>query len=166
MDKELKISVASPTHLYVSWKTAFKDCEDGNIVATNVIIGNRPLAQIPGSKEAHVQSNPCIRHSIRVELYVRHSSGSPETVWSHTSYYNADSKIENVYSGLLNRKFKEEICAISDKNSSSLLIDQIPEIPDQIKKCVFKGLIRKNGPHGFKVPIIKLDGEHVPGEAF
>ena len=97
MDKELKVSVASPTHLHVSWEDAFKDCEDGNIVATNVIIaGDLTLAQTPGSKEANVRANPCIRHSIRVGLYLNsYLNGSPYTLWSRMSNYNSDFKIEN-----------------------------------------------------------------------
>ena len=154
--KKPKVSVASSTQLKVSWEDAFKDCDDANIVATAVHVGNLKLAQTPvTAKKAKVTANPCIRHSIRVELWLKRSSGSPDTVWSHASYYNADFKIENVYSGLLNGKFKEDICVIS--NNNSLLIDQIPEIPDEIKNCVYSYHIKRNGPHGFIVPVIKLD---------
>ena len=60
--------MASSTYLYLSWKDAFKDCDDKQIVATNVRIGSQRFPQILGAKEARVEANPCVRHEVRVTL--------------------------------------------------------------------------------------------------
>ena len=60
--------MASSTHLYLSWKDAFKDCDENQIVTTNVRIGSQRFPQILGAKEAKVEANPCLRHEVKVIL--------------------------------------------------------------------------------------------------
>ena len=150
-----KVSVANSTHLFVSWKDAFKDCEDSQIDATDVRIENRRFPQIHYAKEAKVQANPCLRHDVMVTLDMKDMPGQPSTVWSQVTHYNADLKMESIYSGLLQEKFSEEICA---KRKSGFQIPEILEIPDGIKDCVFKDNIRRDGPHRFTIPIVKPNG--------
>ena len=155
-DKELQVSVVSSTHLYLSWKDAFKDCNDKQIVATNVRIGSRRLLQIIGAKEAKVEANPCVRLEIMVTLDMKDGGN----VWSQVAHYNADLKIESIYSGLLHGRFKEQIC---EKSNIKSPVPEIPEIPDRIKDCVFKDNIRADSPYRFVIPIINPNG--LPGKS-
>ena len=149
--------MASSTHLYVSWKDAFKDCDENQIVATNVRIGSRRLSQILGAKEAKVEANPCLRHEVKVTLDMKDGG----TVWSQVAHYNADLKIERIYSGLLQGRLSEHICAKNSNIRSP--IPEIPEIPDGIKDCVFKENIKRDGSHRFIIPVIKPNG--LPGKS-
>ena len=154
-NRQLRVSVASPTHLKVIWKDAFKDCNDDQIVATNVFVDNQGYAQVHGPMEADVRANPCSKHELKVTLHMKSPNSNPDIVWSLVSHYNADLKIEGIYSGLLQDKFREQICA---KINSGSTIPEIPEIPDGIKDCVFKDSIRRDGPHRFIIPIINPRG--------
>ena len=149
-DKKPKVSVASSTQLKVSWEDAFKDCDENQIVATNVHLGNKIIV-VPklnlGKKEAVVVASPCLRHVVKVSLHVKGPSGRVDIKWSRPSFYNADLKIGNIYSGLL-----QEICAGDKRGSTNV------EIPDGIKDCVLKDRIRRDGAHGFVIPISKPSG--------
>ena len=155
-DQKLRVSVAGPTHLKVTWKDAFKDCKGDQIVATNVFVDNQGYAQVHGVTEADVRANPCTKHELKVTLHMRSQNSNPDIVWSRVSHYNADLTIEEIYSGLLQDKFRKQVCAKS--NSVGSTIPDFPEIPNGIKDCVFRDSIRRDGPHGYIIPIVNPRG--------
>ena len=153
VDKKPKVSVANSTHLKVTWEDAFKDCDEINVVTTNVNVDTKIFAQLFSAKEANVRADPCLKHEISVTIDIKRRNA--DAVPSQTRFYNYDMKIKSIYSGLLQLKFRGEFCATASEGPS---IPKIPEIQEGIKRCVFADEVSWVGSHTYAIPIINPGG--------
>ena len=74
-----------------------------------MIVDTDMFAQCFSAKEANVRADPCMKLEILVTLDIKRRNGNAYP--SQTGFYNHDLKIENIYAGLLQLKFRGEFCA-------------------------------------------------------
>ena len=79
------ITVADSSHLLVNWADSFEECDIQNVKSASIEIDNRKAMEVTfEDKKAKVPANPCVRHTLRVELkHFYRKQFSTRTVWSH-----------------------------------------------------------------------------------
>ena len=138
---EPEVTVADSNHLLVEWTGAFENCESGKVQSATVEYRTFPKYPEVGKtlsinvtfddKKAKVEANPCLKHSFKVKM--KYEGYGFDVVSHHSSYnaFNSDLRIEDLYSGLLQKQVVGKIC-IRKGGLPSL----IPDIPEEISNCV------------------------------
>ena len=126
---EPNVTVGDSQHLLVNWEPAFEDCDSIEVQSATVQIDSATEEVAFAEKEAKIEANPCLTHPfilVKLEL-------EEKTLWSYVSRYNdynENPKIEELYSGLLQKQVVDKICL--DINGTLF----VPEIPDELSECV------------------------------
>ena len=125
-----KVTIADSQRLIVNWENAFVGC-DSNLVQDVVlkISGRFPIKLKFDDKETKVGADPCLTHS-SIEVKLKYEGGE---VWSHISkynFFNSDIKIDELYSGLLQKHVVDKTCLKKDRELF------VPDIPDELSNCV------------------------------
>ena len=130
----LKVSVTNSTHLNVALPSAVsRNC---HIKKTEMMIqknaDNRTVTVEWPSKDIAIETDICMRHVIELKVTFTDIKTEEEVQekWSSPAYYNADHKVENLYSGLLKEKVFEKIC---EKTNGDHFI---PSLPNEVKRCI------------------------------
>ena len=119
---EPKVTVADSNHLLVNWEKSFEGCDT---LSANVHIGGNIVGRNIADKEAKIEINPCLAHT---HITVKMQLDKANLLWSHTSHYNdytATPKIEELYSGLLQKQVVDKTCVTS---KGTLFV---PDVPDE-----------------------------------
>ena len=131
--QEPVVTVADSEHLLVNWEKSFEGCDSSEILNAKVHIGSEKRDVTFSKKEARIRANPCLTHPpIKVKVLLKEIEVE---VWSHeTQYneYNVNPKLENLYSGLLQKQIVDKICLQDNANLF------VPDIPDEPSECVMR----------------------------
>ena len=130
---EPKVTVADSDHLLVDWTNAFENCEGSKVQSVSVeyqtsqnFTGEMLSVNVTfEDKKAKVEANPCLKHSVTVKLKYEGYD-----VVSNRSSFNSELRMEDLYSGLLQKQVVEKNCIRKDG------VPSIPIIPDEISNCV------------------------------
>ena len=93
------------------------------------ISGRFPMKVKFDGKETKVGADPCLTHS-SIEVKLKYEGGD---VWIHISKYNffiSEIKIDELYSGLLQKHVVDKTCLKKDRKLF------VPDIPDELSNCV------------------------------
>ena len=126
---EPNVTVGDSRHLLVNWEKAFEGCDSSQVQSATIEIYPTTIQEVAfAEKEAKVEANPCLTHPfVIVKLQWEERS-----IYSHVSRYNDYNvypKIEELYSGLLQKQVVDKICL---QNNGTLFV---PQIPDGVSKC-------------------------------
>ena len=126
-----EVTVADSKHLLVNWTKSFEGCNSSEVQNANVHIGSAVFDVAFAEHGARIEVNPCLTHpkiSVRLQTETTY-------LWSHHSHYNdynVHPKIEDLYSGLLQKQVIDKTCV---KKSGELFV---PDIPDELVRCVLQ----------------------------
>ena len=138
-DEIPQVSVKNSTHLNVAWANVFsRNCEKKGIYInrTEVITqknGNNSTMIVDWlSKDIDIETDPCMRLVIEFKVTftdIRFGDEESEE-FSLPAHYNADYKLENLYSGFFKEKVFDKICQRTNGDY------YIPSVPSEVERCI------------------------------
>ena len=128
---EPNVTVGDSQHLLVNWEKAFEGCNSSEVKSAAVQVDSAFVDVAFVEKEAKVEANPCLTHSFILVLVKLHLK--EKIVRSYVSRYNnydVEPKIEDLYSGLLQKQVVDKTCL---RSNGTLFV---PDIPDGLRECI------------------------------
>ena len=136
-----EVTVEDSEHLLVNWAKSFDSCNASEILIAKVHTGADAVEVAFAEKEAKIKANPCLTHP-QISVSVQSAESK---LWSQTAHYNdynIQPKVEDLYSGLLEKQVVNQTCL---QSNGKLFV---PGIPDGLRKCVlrFENTRKSAGP--------------------